>query len=98
MRVRIELPYPLPLMNRLLAMNHWQRMKLRHLCHQSISSLRATENDMFDTDGPNAKAHIDGLVAIGLLPGDTAKVIRQITFRSEIAAEERTVIEIVDVS
>ena len=52
---------------------------------------------MFDTDGPNAKAHIDGLVAIGLLPGDTAKVIRQITFRSEIAAEERTIIEIVEV-
>mgnify|MGYP006910771500 CR=1 FL=1 len=36
MKVRIELPYPLPLWNRILAMHPWSRKKLRDLIHSFV--------------------------------------------------------------
>jgi len=42
MNIRIELPYPLPLWNRILAMGHFERKKLRHWIHASLSQLQAT--------------------------------------------------------
>ena len=35
--MRIELPIPMPTWNRILAMHHWERMKLRHLLHLFVS-------------------------------------------------------------
>lgn len=32
----IEIPLPMPTWNRLLAMNKWQRMKLRHYIHHAV--------------------------------------------------------------
>lgn len=40
--IRIVLPYPLPTWNRVLAMHHWERKKLRDWIHASISALSAT--------------------------------------------------------
>lgn len=36
-RLEIVLPVPLPTWNRILAMHHWQRMKVRHLLHLFVS-------------------------------------------------------------
>lgn len=36
-RVEIVIPLPMPTWNRLLAMNRFQRMKLRHLVHAFVS-------------------------------------------------------------
>ena len=42
--IRIELPYPLPTWNRILAMNPWQRKKLRDMIHASLSALSVIES------------------------------------------------------
>ena len=98
MRVRIELPYPLPLWNRYsvdgkVASN--ETPTFTSPVHVVVTSYRKR---ICDCDAPSVKACLDGLVARGLLRGDTCNEIRQITFRSEIAAEEKTIIEIEDVS
>lgn len=36
-RLEITLPVPMPTWNRILAMHHWERMKLRHLMHLFVS-------------------------------------------------------------
>ena len=36
-RLEIILPLPMPTWNRILAMHHWERMKLRHLLHLFVS-------------------------------------------------------------
>ena len=36
--ILIAVKSPLPSLNRLLSMNHWQRMKLRHAIHDDIRS------------------------------------------------------------
>ena len=36
-RMTIELPIPLPTWNRILAMNQWDRMRLRDLIHHFVS-------------------------------------------------------------
>ena len=41
----IELPIPMPSWNRLLAMNHFVRMKCRNLIHQFVSDSITSEND-----------------------------------------------------
>jgi len=43
-KITIELSFPLPTWNRILAMNPWQRKALRDLLHQSILELSVTEN------------------------------------------------------
>ena len=51
-----------------------------------------------DPDGISAKAVIDGIVRLGLLPNDSAKEVRKVSYESFICAkgeEERTVIEII---
>ena len=37
MRYQIEIPLPMPTWNRILAMHHWERVKLRHLLHLFVS-------------------------------------------------------------
>lgn len=36
-RMEVELPVPLPTWNRMLAMHHWERKKLRDLLHKFVS-------------------------------------------------------------
>lgn len=44
-----------------------------------------------DTDGISAKAAIDGLVHCGILPSDTAEVVKEITYaQKKISGEEYT--------
>ena len=50
-----------------------------------------------DTDGISAKAVLDGLVHRQILTDDSAKEVNSITFKSEIAKEEKTIIELVEV-
>lgn len=47
-----------------------------------------------DTDGVSAKAVLDGLVRRGILPGDTSKQVKSITFESRQSDEEKTIIKI----
>jgi len=52
-----------------------------------------------DPDGISAKAVIDGIVRAGLLPDDSAKEVKKVTFESFICKkgeEERTEIEILE--
>ena len=37
MKVRIEIPLPMPTWNRILAMHPWERKKLRDLMHHAVS-------------------------------------------------------------
>lgn len=47
-----------------------------------------------DPDGISAKAAIDGIVARGILPDDSAKEVKEVRFESFIDDEEQTIIEI----
>ncbi len=50
-----------------------------------------------DPDGISVKASLDGIVRAGLLPDDSTKEVRQVTFKSIICKKdeaEKTVIEI----
>lgn len=48
-----------------------------------------------DPDGISAKAVLDGLVRRGILPDDSTKEVRSITFESIQSEEERTEIVII---
>lgn len=62
--IRIELPFRLPLWNDLLAMNHWQRKKVRDLIHGYISTLPVTESDAMIQMGSASKpASTDWFIA-----------------------------------
>lgn len=47
-----------------------------------------------DPDGVSVKAVLDGIVRAGLLPDDSAKEIKSISFESIISKTEKTIIEI----
>ena len=47
-----------------------------------------------DPDGISVKAVLDGIVRAGLLPDDSTKYVKEVTFKSIISKEEKTVIEI----
>ena len=49
-----------------------------------------------DPDGVSAKYVIDGLVRRGVLSDDSTQEVRQVTFKSIISDEEKTIIEITD--
>lgn len=52
-----------------------------------------------DPDGVSVKAVLDGLIRRGLLPNDSAKYVREVTFQSVVGpGEERTEIVISGVS
>ena len=76
-------------------------------CHASVEQEKTARPDprfditvtsyrkrRHDPDGVSVKAVLDGIIRAGLLVDDSTEVIRQITFRSEINKEEKTVIEI----
>lgn len=47
-----------------------------------------------DADGISAKAAIDGLVLAGLLPDDSPKYVKQVTYSQEKGDPEETIITI----
>jgi len=47
-----------------------------------------------DPDGVSCKAAMDGLVQGGILPDDSAKYVKEVSFSQEVSATEETVIEI----
>ena len=64
----------------------------------TVTSYRARTAD---TDGVSAKAAIDGLVACGILRGDTAKEVAWVHYPAVIKvkneADEKTVIEVEEI-
>ena len=58
-----------------------------------VTSYRKREHD---PDGVSAKYAIDGLVLRGVLSNDSTQEVRQVTFKSIISDEEKTIIEITD--
>ena len=50
-----------------------------------------------DTDGVSVKAVLDGLVAVGILAGDTSEHVKEVTFESRKSKDESTLIVIEDV-
>lgn len=53
---------------------------------------------LHDPDGVSVKAVLDGLVRRGVLPDDSSKEVRSVSFESVKASEEKTVIEIMEVT
>ena len=49
-----------------------------------------------DPDGVSVKAVLDGLVHAGVLPDDSSKQVKEITFESRKSKDERTIIEIME--
>ena len=47
-----------------------------------------------DADGVSAKAAIDGLVLAGILPDDSPKYVKEVTYSQEKGDPEKTIIEI----
>ena len=48
-----------------------------------------------DPDGISCKAAIDGLVQGGILPDDSARYVKEVSFSQEVSEVEETVIDIV---
>lgn len=57
----------------------------------TVTSYRARRHD---PDGVSVKGILDGLVQRGILPDDSTKEISQVTFKSYISKEVKTIIEI----
>jgi Holliday junction resolvase RusA-like endonuclease len=57
----------------------------------TVTSYRKRDHD---PDGISVKAVLDGIVRSGLLPDDSTKYVKEVTFKSIISKEEKTVIEI----
>ena len=51
-----------------------------------------------DPDGVSVKAVMDGIVRAGILADDSAEQVKSITFESIKSKEEKTIIEITEVS
>jgi len=51
-----------------------------------------------DTDGCSVKAVLDGLTRCGILASDASDFVKEITFESVKSADERTVIEISEIT
>lgn len=49
---------------------------------------------LVDADGISAKAAIDGLVHAGVLPDDSARYVKEVSYSQEKDREEETIIEI----
>lgn len=47
-----------------------------------------------DPDGVSVKAALDGIVGIGILPDDSSKQVKSVTFETVKSKEEKTIIEI----
>lgn len=61
--------------------------------HIHVISYRARKHD---PDGISVKAALDGIVALGILRGDSQEEIKRVTFESYKSKVERTIIEITD--
>ena len=53
-------------------------------------------NRNHDPEGVSVKAVLDGLVRIGILAADSTKEGNEVTFKSIISKEEKTIIEITE--
>jgi Holliday junction resolvase RusA-like endonuclease len=49
-----------------------------------------------DPDGISVKAALDGIVGIGILPDDSSKQVKSVTFETIKSKEEKTIIEILE--
>ncbi len=59
----IEIPIPMPTWNRILQMQHFERMKLRHLIHQFVSTSITTGSDsLTPTDSASRQSSTDLLL------------------------------------
>lgn len=65
----------------------------RHFTYCSLH-VHSVRHRLADSDGISAKAVIDGLVHAGVLPTDSAKVIKQVTYSQEKGDPEETIITI----
>jgi Holliday junction resolvase RusA-like endonuclease len=54
----------------------------------------STRSRPHDTDGVSVKAVLDGIVRAGILPDDSSKQIKSITFESKQGKKENTIISI----
>ena len=57
--------------------------------HIHVHSVR---NRLCDPDGISAKAAIDGIVKAGILPDDSARYVKAVSYTQEKGAEEKTII------
>ena len=59
--------------------------------HVHVKSIRRR---LADADGISAKAVIDGLVHLGILPDDKPEFVKEVSYSQEKGKEEKTIIEI----
>ena len=57
-------------------------------------AVHSVRKRLADIDGISAKAAIDGIVKAGILPDDSAKYIKSITYTQEKGEPEKTIINI----
>ena len=63
-KLRIELPFPLPTWNRMLAMHHWERKALRDSLHRLVfMSTQYAEDSQTLTVSPQKQLLMDSYVA-----------------------------------
>lgn len=64
--------------------------------HQRFSiHVHSVRKRLADADGISAKAAIDGLVLAGLLPDDSPKYVKAVTYSQEKGSPEKTIMEII---
>ena len=75
--------------NGALAEGKGDKMAEKYSIH--IHSIRKR---LADTEGLSAKACIDGLRDAGILPNDSAKFIKEVTFSQEVGKKDETIITV----
>lgn len=73
------------------------KKKTERLAPRFNITVTSYRKHIHDPDGISVKAVLDGTVRAGLLPDDSTKEVNQITFKSIISKEEKTVIEIKEI-
>lgn len=81
----VRLPFPLPTWNRLLAMHHWERKKLRDWIHHAVSiSIRA------GTDSLTPMESAQRLQSTGLSLLEYYQMIRPNASRKSLLAKRKS--------
>jgi hypothetical protein len=66
----------------------------KRLVKRASIHVHSKQKRLADPDGISAKAAIDGFVIAGLLPDDSAKFIKEVSFTQEKSEEDETIITI----
>ena len=69
----------------------------KRLDKKSNIHIHSRRKRLADPDGISAKAVIDGLVKAGVLPDDSSKFVKEISFSQEKADEDETIVTITEV-